>query len=107
MKKTKIKKIEKVPMTLSVVIAEFDESGSDGMDICNVVRFTNSLSAAKFIVEDFNDSFYDYEDLTGEDVTLDLIQIHNRIKKLKKGENAEWDGPEDAPAWIKWKVFRH
>ena len=39
-----------------VVVAEYDECGSEGLDICNAIPFNKPEAAAKFIVEDFADT---------------------------------------------------
>ena len=80
-----------------VVVAEYDECGSDGLDICNAISFNNPEAAAKFIVEDYAD--------TTEGEELDLEQVTAKIESLQKDESHEWDTPADLPRQIKWKVF--
>lgn len=88
-----------------VVVAEYDESGSDGLDICNAIPFNKPEAAAKFIVEDFNDTMSYAEDMGLEYEELDLEQVTAKIESLQKDESHEWDTPADLPRQIKWKVF--
>lgn len=102
------KKTAKKTHEYIVVVAEYDESGSDGLSIDNAIRFDTPEDAAKFIAEDFNDTISGMVE-TGffdEDEMLDEKAVLKKVKKLKTGENAEWDTPEETPAWIKWKIFR-
>lgn len=106
-KKTK-KPAEKPAGTYLVVIAEYDECGSDGLAIDNALGFDTPEDAAKFIVEDFNDticSMVESGDID-EDKMLDEDRVLNKIKKLDVEENAEWDTPSETPTQVKWKVFR-
>ena len=86
-----------------VVVAEYDECGSDGLDICNAISFNKPEAAAKFIVEDYADTMSYDEDTEGEE--LDLEQVTAKIESLQKDESHEWDTPTDMPRQIKWKVF--
>lgn len=88
-----------------VVVAEYDESGSDGLDICNAIPFTKPEDAAKFIVEDFGDTMSYAEDMGVEYEELDLERVTTKIESLQKGESHEWNSPADMPRQIKWKVF--
>lgn len=90
-----------------VVVAEYDENGSDGLCIDNALVFNTPEDAAKFIAEDFNDTISGMVETGyfGEDEMLDEEDVLKKVKKLKREENAEWDTPEDTPVWIKWKVF--
>lgn len=85
-----------------VVIAEYDESGSDGLYICNAIPFTKPKAAAKFIVEDFSDTMCAEEIEYDE---LDLEQVTAKIESLQKEDTHEWDTPADMSRQIKWKVF--
>ena len=86
-----------------VVVAEYDECGSEGLDICNAIPFNKPEAAAKFIVEDYADTMSYDEDTEGEG--LDLEQVTAKIESLEKDESHEWDAPADLPRQIKWKVF--
>lgn len=88
-----------------VVVAEYDESGSDGLDICNALPFYKPEEAAKFIVEDFSDTMNYAEDMGLEYEELDLERVAAKIESLKKDESHEWNSPADMPRQIKWKVF--
>lgn len=88
-----------------VVVAEYDESGSDGLDICNALPFNKPEDAAKFIVEDFSDTMSYAEDMGVEYKELDLERVTAKIESLKKDESHEWNSPADMPRQIKWKVF--
>ncbi len=88
-----------------VVVAEYDESGSDGLNICNALPFTNPEAAAKFIVEDFSDTMSYAEDMGLEYEELDLEQVTAKIESLQKDESHEWNAPADMSLQIKWKVF--
>ena len=87
------------------VVAEYDESGSDGLDICNAIPFEKPEAVAKFIVEDFADTMSYAEEMGVEYEELDLEQVTNKIKSLQMGETHEWNSPADMPRQIKWKVF--
>ena len=87
------------------VVAEYDESGSDGLDICNAIPFEKPEAVAKFIVEDFADTMSYAEEMGVEYEELDLEQVTNKIKSLQMGETHEWNSPVDMPRQIKWKVF--
>lgn len=107
-KKTAKKPVEKPAGTYLVVVAEYDESGSDGLAIDNALSFDTPEDVAKFIVEDFNDticSMVDSGDID-EDKMLGEKGVLKRVKKLKVDANAEWDTPSETPTWVKWKVFR-
>lgn len=91
-------------MTLYVAVAEYDESGSDGLNICNVVPFKNSLKAAKFVAEDINDSVGDMAEPLGFE-PMDKLFVNQVIMNLKKGENHSWTTPEGTPSTVMWKVF--
>lgn len=88
-----------------VVVAEYDECGSDGLDICNAIPFNKPEAAAKFIVEDFDDTMSYAEDMGLEYDELDLEQVTAKIESLQKDESHEWNAPADMPRQIKWKVF--
>ena len=91
-----------------VIVAEYDESGSDGLCIDNALGFGTPEDAAKFIAEDFNDTIsgmVESEDIA-EDEMLDKAEVLKKIKKLKPDDSAEWDTPEETPVWVKWKIFR-
>lgn len=98
-------KTQSKDMRLFVAVAEYDECGSDGLNICNVVPFKNSLKAAKFIAEDLNDTVGDMaEALRFEQ--MDKLFVNQVIMNLKRGENHSWTTPEGTPSTIMWKVFR-
>lgn len=102
------KPVEKPAGNYLVVIAEYDESGSDGLAIDNALGFDTPEDAAKFITEDFNDtisSMVDSGDID-EDKMLAEDRILKKVKSLKVDDNAEWDTPEETPVQVKWKVFR-
>lgn len=102
------KPVEKPAGTYLVVIAEYDECGSDGLAIDNALGFDTPEDAAKFIAEDFNDticSMVESGDID-EDKMLDEARVLTKIKKLGVEENAEWDTPVETPTQVKWKVFR-
>jgi hypothetical protein len=88
-----------------VVVAEYDESGSDGLNICNAIPFTKPKAAAKFIVEDFGDTMSYAEDMGLEYEELELERVTTKIESLQKDESHEWNAPADMPRQIKWKVF--
>ncbi len=98
-------KIPSKDMKLRVAIAEYDESGSDGLNICNVLDFDNSLKAAKFIAGDVNDSVGDMAEPLGFE-PLDKVFLNEVIMNLKKGENHSWLTPDGTPSTVMWKVFR-
>jgi hypothetical protein len=89
------------------VVAECDESGYDSLGIDSVNVFDNPKDAAKFIAEDLNDTIYEMVEsgAIDEDEMADETEVLKQVKKLKTGEDAEWDTPEETPVWIKWKVF--
>jgi hypothetical protein len=102
------KKTVKTAGEYIVVVAEYDENGSDGLCIDNAIGFGSPEDAAKFIAEDFNDTIVGMVE-TGffdEDEMLDEKAVLKKVKKLKVEENAEWDTPEETPTWVKWKIFR-
>lgn len=88
-----------------VVVAEYDECGSDGLDICNAISFNKPEAAAKFIVEDFSDTMSYAEDMGLEYEELELERVMTKIESLQKDESHEWNAPADMPRQIKWKVF--
>ena len=88
-----------------VVVAEYDECGSDGLDIYNAIPFNKPEAAAKFIVEDFSDTMSYAEDMGLEYEELELEQVMTKIESLQKDESHEWNAPADMPRQIKWKVF--
>ena len=88
-----------------VVVAEYDECGSDGLDICNAISFNKPEAAAKFIVEDYADTMSYDEDMGLEYEELDLEQVTVKIESLQKDESHEWNAPADMSRQIKWKVF--
>ena len=88
-----------------VVVAEYDESGSDGLNIYNAIPFNKPEDAAKFIVEDFSDFMSLAEDMDLEYEELDLEQVTAKIESLQKDESHIWNVPADMPRQIKWKVF--
>lgn len=102
------KKTVKTAGEYIVVVAEYDENGSDGLCIDNALSFGSPEDAAKFIAEDFNDTIsgmVESEDID-EDEMLDEDEVLKKVRKLKSDENAEWDTPEETPVWVKWKIFR-
>lgn len=92
-------------MKLFVAVAEYDECGSDGLNICNVLDFDNSMKAAEFIADDVNDSVGDMAEPLGFE-PLDKEFLNKVIMNLKVGENHSWNTPEGTPSTIMWKVFR-
>ena len=84
---------------LSVVTAHLDYDDND-ITIDSVSRFDNSQDAAKYITDDYNESFDDMSE-------IELTDVLAKINTLKPGKAVEFDGPEDAPSLYKWKVFRH
>jgi len=93
-----------------VVVAEYDECGSDGMCIDNALPFDTPEEAAQFIVDDYNDTICEHDDEDGDDENdsgneLAYKDILKAVKRLKANETAEWDSPEEVPLWIKWKIF--
>lgn len=106
MGKRKKERIPSKKMVISVAIAEYDECGSDGLCIDNVVRFKKSLTAAKFIAADLNKTVGDMAEHLGFE-RVNFRDVNRSIMNLKRGENKEWQTPEGTPAWLKWKVFRH
>jgi hypothetical protein len=107
-KKTAKKPVEKPAGNYLVVVAEYDENGSDGLCVDNALGFDTPKEAAKFIAEDFNDTIAGMVE-TGDiddNEMLDEKAVLKKVKKLKIEENAEWDTPEDTPVWVKWKIFR-
>ena len=101
------KKTASKPAKYYVVVAEYDESGSDGLGIDNVVEFDTAEEAAKWVEEDYNDTMEPFVDLSGdEDVFLKSKDVLKAVKKLKPNQAHEWDTPEgETPVWVKWKVF--
>ena len=91
-----------------VVIAEYDESGSDGLAIDNALVFDTPEEVAEFISDDYNDTLLnafgeDDEDEDHEELTEK--EVLKTVKRLKTDDSAEWDTPEETPTWVKWKVF--
>ena len=104
------KKTAKKPVgNYIVAVAEYDESGSDGLAIDNALSFDTPEDVAKFIAEDYNDTLLnafgeDDEDEAHEELTEK--EVLKAVKRLKSDDSAEWDTPSDAQCWVKWKVFR-
>ena len=90
-----------------VAIAEYDENGSDGLDICNAVPFDTPEETAQFIVDDFNDTMSYAEEMGVDYDELDLERVTAKIKKLKQDESHLWKTPADMPTETHWKVFVH
>lgn len=104
------KKTTKKPTTYVVVIAEYDEGGSDGLAIDNALIFGSPDEVAKFISEDYNDTLLNAFGDEGEDEDeahdeLTVKEVLKAVKRLKVDECDEWDTPSDAQCWVKWKVF--
>lgn len=99
------KKTTNVNIKYVVAIAEYDESGSDGLCICNALPFDTPEAAAQFIVDDFNDTMSYAEDMGVEYDELDLEQVTKKIMKLKPDESHLWKTPVDMPIETHWKVF--
>lgn len=104
------KKTTKKPTTYVVVIAEYDEGGSDGLAIDNALIFGSPDEVAKFISEDYNDTLLNAFGDEGEDEDeahdeLTAKEVLKAVKRLKVDECDEWDTPSDAQCWVKWKVF--
>ena len=105
------KKTTKKPTTYVVVIAEYDEGGSDGLAIDNALIFGSPDEVAKFISEDYNDTLLNAFGDEGEDEDeahdeLTVKEVLKAVKRLKVDDCDEWDTPSDAQCWVKWKVFR-
>lgn len=90
-----------------VVIAEYDESSSDALNICNAVPFDTPEETARFIVDDFNDTMSYAEAMDVEYDVLDLERVTAKIKELKQDESHLWKTPADMPIEVHWKVFVH
>lgn len=104
------KKTTKKPTTYVVVIAEYDEGGSDGLAIDNALIFGSANEVAKFISEDYNDTLLNAFGDEGEDEDeahdeLTVKDVLKAVKRLKVDDCDEWDTPSDAQCWVKWKVF--
>lgn len=99
------KAIPSKSMKLIVAIASYDECGSDGLTVDAARSFDNSVSAARFIARDLNGLVGDMAEAL-EFEKLKVRDVNERILKLKKGENKEWQTPDGTPCWTKWKVFR-
>ena len=102
------KKTTKKPTTYVVVIAEYDESGSDGLAIDNALIFGSTNEVAKFIAEDYNDTLLNAFGVEDEDEAHDELtvkEVLKAVKRLKVDDCDEWDTPSDAQCWVKWKVF--
>lgn len=99
------KKTTKKPTTYVVVIAEYDESGSDGLAIDNALIFGSADEAAEFIAEDYNDTLLN--EFGDEDAPAGLTakEVLKAVNRLKVDDCTEWDTPSDAQCWVKWKVF--
>lgn len=98
------KPIPSKPMKLIAAIASYDECGSDGLTVDAARTFNNSASAARFIVRDINGLVGDMANVLDFE-KLKVRDVNERIMKLTKGENKEWQTPVNAPCWTKWKVF--
>lgn len=96
--------------TFIVVVAEYDESGSDGLDICNAIIYDSVDAVVDFITKDYEDTlinaFGEEDDDGDEPQSLSTAAVSKAIKRLKVDDNTEWDTPSDCPVWVKWKVFR-
>ena len=104
------KKSTKMPTTYVVVIAEYDEGGSDGLAIDNALIFGSPDEVAKFISEDYNDTLLnafgdESEDEDEAHDELTVKEVLKAVKRLKVDDCDEWDTPSDAQCWVKWKVF--
>lgn len=104
------KKTTKKPTTYVVVIAEYDEGGSDGLAIDNALIFGSPDEVAKFISEDYNDTLLnafgdESEDEDEAHDELTVKEVLKAVKRLKVDDCDEWDTPSDAQCWVKWKVF--
>ena len=104
------KKTTKKPTTYVVVIAEYDEGGSDGLAIDSALIFGSANEVAKFIAEDYNDTLLNAFGDKGEDEDdahdeLTVKEVLKAVKRLKVDDCDEWDTPSDAQCWVKWKVF--
>ena len=100
------KKTTKKPTTYVVVIAEYDEGGSDGLAIDNALIFGSAEEAAEFIAGDYNDTLlneFGNEDESHNELTAK--KVLKSVKRLKVDDCTEWDTPSDAQCWVKWKVF--
>ena len=97
--------------TFIVVVAEYDEGGSDGLCIDNAIIYDNVDAVVDFITEDYDDTlinaFGEDEDDDGEEhQSLSTAEVRKAVKRLKVDDSTEWDTPSDCPVWVKWKVFR-
>jgi cysteine synthase len=102
------KKTTKKPTTYVVVIAEYDEGGSDGLAIDNALIFGSADEVAEFIAEDYNDTLLNAFGNEDEDEAHDELtakEVLKAVKRLKVDDCTEWDTPSDAQCWVKWKVF--
>jgi hypothetical protein len=100
------KKITKNPTNYVVVIAEYDEGGSDGLAIDNALIFGSSDEVAKFIAEDYNDTLLNaFGDEDEDHDKLTAKEVLKVVKCLKVDNCTEWNTPSDAQCWVKWKVF--
>ena len=100
------KKTTKKPTTYVVVIAEYDEGGSDGLAIDNALIFGSANEVDKFIAEDYNDTLlnaFGDEDEAHDELTVK--EVLKAVKRLKVDDCDEWETPSDAQCWVKWKVF--
>ena len=100
------KKTTKKPTTYVVVIAEYDEGGSDGLAIDNALIFGSAEEVAEFIAEDYNATLlneFGNEDESHAELTAK--KVIKDVKRLKVDDCTEWDTPSDAQCWVKWKVF--
>ena len=100
-------KKEAVKKNYYVAIAEYDAGGSDGLVIDNVVPFDNPDDAAKFIVDDYNDSMLSYVEsgVLGKMKYLTLTAVKKKVKKLNIGESDYWYAPSEIGMELQWKVF--
>lgn len=89
------------------VVAEYDESGSDGLVIDSALIFDDVQSVADFILEDYNDTLINaFGEDDEEHDALTKSEVTKAIKRLEVDTSTEWDLPNDAQVWVKWKVFR-
>lgn len=107
MAQSKNTKKTETKVTFVAVVAEYDESGSDGLAIDNVLIFDDVQSVADFILEDYNDTLINaFGEDDEEHDELTKSEVTKAIKRLEVDTSTEWDTPSDAQLWVKWKVFR-
>jgi hypothetical protein len=92
--------------TFIVVVAEYDEGGSDGLCIDNAIIYDSVDAVVDFITEDYDDTLINAFGEGDEPQSLSTAEVKKAVKRLKVGDNTEWDTPSDCPVWVKWKVFR-